>query len=209
MTEANLQMDSLEERPAQKAADHCGTEEEDSSPHNSLMWSPVPRLPTGHLSMNYCLSIRETLGDELGEMLQPPHTWMVPVVEDMLRDIRVRLTEAVVIGPGKGILFYGRRSVGEGLMMDKARDVAFLITGAGTWVGKLAYLTANPMMLQEGKRAITHAVTDQRGKARGPGCPRVNPPAQQPFRFNISRTPPPGDLPAQVDPEGLTPQRPF
>ena len=90
---------------------------------------------------------------------------------DMLRDIRARLTEAVVIGPGKVILFYGRRSMGEGLMVDEARDTAFLITGGRTWVGKLAYLTANPMTLQEGKRAITHAVSDQRVKARGPGCP--------------------------------------
>ena len=39
MTEANLQMDSLEERPAQKVVDHCEMEEEDSSTHNSLTWS--------------------------------------------------------------------------------------------------------------------------------------------------------------------------
>ena len=63
--------------------------------------------------------------------------------------------EAVVIGPGRAILFYGRHLRGEGLKADEARDAAFLLTGAGTWVGKLAYLTANPMTLQEGKRAIT------------------------------------------------------
>ena len=40
------------------------------------------------------------------------------------------------------------------LKADEARDTAFLLTGAGTWVGKSAYLTANPMMLQEGKRVI-------------------------------------------------------
>ena len=33
---------------------------------------------------------------------------------------------------------------------------------------------------------------DHRVKARGPGCPRVNLLAQQPFRFNTSRTSPPG-----------------
>ena len=108
MTEANLQMDSLEERPGQKAADHHEMEEEDSFPHNSLTWSPVLRPPTGCLSMNYCLSIKATLTDELGDVPPPPHAWMAPVVEDMLRDIRARLTEAVVIGPGKVILFYGR-----------------------------------------------------------------------------------------------------
>ena len=202
MTEANLQADSLEERPSQRAVDHHGTEEDDTSPHDSPMWSPVLRLPTGCPSMNYCLSIKAILTDKLGDVLPPPHAWMAPVVEDMLRDVRARLTEAIVIDPGEAILFYGRRSMGEGLTADKARDATFLITGDGTWVGKLAYLTADPTMLPEGKRAITHAVSDQRVKARGPGHPRVNLPSQQPFRFNTSRTPPPGDLLTQVEPEG-------
>ena len=72
--------------------------------------------------------------------------------------------------------------MGEGLKADEARDATFLLTGVGTWVGKLAYLTANPMTLQEGKRAIAQAVPDNRVKARGPGHPQVNPPAQQPFQ---------------------------
>ena len=55
-----------------------------------------------------------TLGDELGDVPPPLHAWMAPVVEDMLRDIRVRLTEAVVIGPGRVILFYGKHSMGGG-----------------------------------------------------------------------------------------------
>ena len=37
------------------------------------------------------------------------------------------------------------------------------------WVGKLAYLTADPMTIQEGRRAIAQAVSDNRVKARGPG----------------------------------------
>ena len=50
--------------------------------------------------------------------------------------------------------------MGEGLTMDEARDTAFLFTGAGTWVVKLAYLTADPMTIQEGRQAIAQAVTD-------------------------------------------------
>ena len=57
MFEANLQADGLVERPAQGAADQWEMEEEDSSPHNLPTWSPVWRLPTGHLNMNYCLEI--------------------------------------------------------------------------------------------------------------------------------------------------------
>ena len=187
MTEANLQVDGLREEPVQRAVDRWETEEEDSSPHNLPMWSPVQRLPTGHLNMNYCLSIQVTLTDELGDVPPPLHAWMTPVIEDMLQETRAGLTETVVIGSGKAILFYGRRSLGEGLKADEARDAAFLLNGAGTWVGKLAYLTANPMTLQEGKRAIAHAILDHAVKARGLGYPRVNPLAQLPFRFNTAR----------------------
>ena len=62
------------------------------------------------------------------------------------------------------------------------------------WVGKSPYLTADPMTIQEGKRAIAQAVSDNRVKVRGPGCPRVNPPAQQPFWFSAQRTSPPKDV---------------
>ena len=90
----------------------------------------------------------------------------------MLQEARAGLTEAVVIGPGRAILFYERHSMGDGLKADEARDATFLLTGAGMCVGKLAYLTTNPMTVQEGRRAIAQAVLDNRVKARGPGCPR-------------------------------------
>ena len=38
MAEANLQADSLEERPAQRVVDHHEMEEDDSSPHDSLTY---------------------------------------------------------------------------------------------------------------------------------------------------------------------------
>ena len=170
------------------------------------MWSPVQRLPTGRLNMNYCLSIQVTLTDDLGDVLPPSHAWMTPVVEDMLQETSAGLMEAVVIGPGKAILFYRRHSMGEGLKAEEARDPTFLLTGAETWVGKSAYLTANPMTLQEDKRAIARAISDHRVKARGLGCPQVNPPAQQPFRFNTARASPPGDWSAhEVPKDRLTP----
>ena len=116
------------------------------------------------------------------------------MVEDMLQEARTGLTEAVVIGPGRAILFYGRHSMGEGLKADKARDAPFFLTGAGTWVGKSAYLTADPVTIQEGRRAIAQAVSDHRVKVRGPGHPQVNLLAQQPFKFNTPRASPPRDV---------------
>ena len=40
--------------------------------------------------------------------------------------------------------------MGQGLTVDEARDATFLLTGTGTWVGKSAYLTADPMTIQRG-----------------------------------------------------------
>ena len=85
---------------------------------------------------------------------------MASLVEDMLHKARAGLTKAVVTGQGRAVLFYGRHSMGEGLTVDKARNAAFLLIGAVTWVGKLAYLAADPMTIQEGKRAIAQAVSD-------------------------------------------------
>ena len=50
--------------------------------------------------------------------------------------------------------------MGEGLTTGEARDATFLLTGAGMWVGKLAYLATDPMTIQEGRRAIAQAVSD-------------------------------------------------
>ena len=158
------------------------------------MWSPAWRPPLGSPNMKYCLEIWVTLTEELGAIPPPSHSWMAPLVEDMLQEARTGLTEAVVTGPGRAILFYGRHSMGEGIKADEARDAAFLLTGAGMWVEKPAYLTADPMTIQEGKRAIAQAVSDNRVKVGGPGHPCVNPLAQQPFQFNTQRTSPVKDL---------------
>ena len=74
--------------------------------------------------------------------------------------------------------------------MDEARDATFLLTGAGTWVGKSAYLASDSMTIQEGKRAIAEAILDCQAKARGPGYLCVNLPAQQPFWCNPPRSSP-------------------
>ena len=57
MSEANLQVDRQAEKPAQGAADWWEMEDEDSSPHNSAMLSPVQRPPLGHLNTKHCLEI--------------------------------------------------------------------------------------------------------------------------------------------------------
>ena len=84
ISEANLQVDGQVDKPAQGAVDQWETEEEDSSPHNLPMWSPVQRLPLGQLNRKHYLEIQVTLTDELGDMPPPSHAWTAPVVEDMM-----------------------------------------------------------------------------------------------------------------------------
>ena len=44
------------------------------------------------------------------------------------------------------------------------------------------------MTIQEGRRAIAQAISDNQVKARGPGHLHVNLPAQQPFWFDPPRS---------------------
>ena len=59
-----------------------------------------------------------------------------------------------------------------------------MLAGVGTWVGKAAYLAAEPLTIQEGWWEIAQAITECGIKVRGPGCPRVYPLTPQPFRFD-------------------------
>ena len=144
MSRADLWMEGHADMQTQGAKDLQELEASDSSPCHLLSWSLARRLPSSHPNTKHCLEILVTLTEELGAVPPPSHSWMAPLMEDMLCDARTGLTEAVVICPGRAVLFYGRHSMGEGLTADEARDTAFLLTGAGMWVRKLTYLAADP-----------------------------------------------------------------
>ena len=136
----NPQIEGHADTPSQSAKDQQESEALGSSSSHSPSWSPVRRPPSSCPNMKHCLEIHVTLTEELGAVPPPSHSWTAPLVQDMLHDLRTSLTKAVVTGPGKAVLFYGRCPTGEGLPTDEARDAAFLLTRAGTWVGKLPTL---------------------------------------------------------------------
>ena len=187
MSGANLQMEGHVDMPSQSTKDLQESEVSGSSPSHSPSWSLARRLLSSCPNTRHCLEIHMTLTEELGAVPPSSHSWMAPLIEDMLHDVRTGLTKVVVTGPGKAVLFYGRHLLGEGLTTDEARDAAFLLSRAGTWVGKPAYLSANPMTIQEGRWAIAQAITNCHIKVRGPGHPDVNMLTQQPFRFDHLR----------------------
>ena len=109
----NHQVDGHAEVLTQGVKDLWELGEEDSSPSHLLSSSPAQRPPSGHPNMIYCLEISVMLTEELGAIPPPTHSWMDPFAEDMLQEARTRLTKAVVTGPGRAVLFYGRHSMGE------------------------------------------------------------------------------------------------
>ena len=98
----------------------------------------------------YCLGIKVALTEEAGAVPPPSHTWQAPMVEDMLCNDKSCLTKAVVMGPRRAVLFYGRWSLGEGLSLGEVRDTVFTLLRAICWLGKSAHLNGIPLSLQEG-----------------------------------------------------------
>ena len=136
-----------------------------------------------------------TLTEGTGVVPPLSHAWTAPLVKDMLCYARTGLTKAMVKGPGRAVLLYGRCSLGEGLSPGESSDTTFVHTGAGTWVGKPAYLAMDPLTIQQGGQEIAQAITKCWIKARGPGHPHVNLPTPQPFRFNRQEDSPQKDTP--------------
>ena len=147
---ANLQIEGHTDVPSKSTKDPGESGALGSSPSCSPSWSLAGRPLPSHPNTRHCLRIHATLTKEVGAVPLPPHPWTVPLVEDMLHCARTGLTKAVVTGPGGAILFYGRWSLREGLSLGEAREAAFLLIGAGTWVWKPAYLATNPFMVHKG-----------------------------------------------------------
>ena len=71
-----------------------------STPLHSPFQSPARRLTPDQPEAQYCLEIQVILTENGRVTPPPPHTWQVPVVEDMVQDGKSSLTEAIVTGPG-------------------------------------------------------------------------------------------------------------
>ena len=144
----------------------------------SSSWSPGRGLPPNHPNIRYCLGILVTLTKETGAVPPLSHTWTAPLVEDMLHYARTGLAKAMVKGPGRAVLFYGRHSLRETLSPDEFRDATFVLKGVGTWVCTPAYLTVDPLTIQEGQLEIARVITKCQIKDKGPWastCESVSP----------------------------------
>ena len=69
-----------------------------------------------------------------------------------------------------------------------------LLTNAGMWVGKSAYLTADPMTIQEGRRAIAQAILDNRVKQEDQDVPKLTCQPNSLSSLILLGPPPPRDV---------------
>ena len=117
MSGANLQTEGYTPIPSRGHKDPEEMGVSGSAPSHLPSWSAARKqLPT-FPNTRHCLGIHMTLTKETGATPPPPHAWMVPIVEEMLHHGRTGLTNAILMGPGWAVLFYGRRSLGEGLSL--------------------------------------------------------------------------------------------
>ena len=66
----------------------------------------------------------------------------------------------------------------------------FTLSGAISWVGNQAQLSAKPVSLGDGQQLITQAITEEHIKPRGPGCPHSILPASTSFNLCSQDLPP-------------------
>ena len=104
----------------------------------------------------YCLEIRVTLSYPSVSHLPPKSTWIGPIIVEELRGVRV-LTEAIVLGPGRAVLFYGCRSQGEGLDALEADQEAEHLEWIDHWVNHHACLEAFTLSVAARRQAASQA----------------------------------------------------
>ena len=166
------------------------------SPSQSLARKSTPDWPETW----YYLKIQETFTKDERVTPPPPYAWQMPIVKDMVWDGKAGLTEAIVSGPGRAILFYGQWSLGEGLSLGVACDAAFTLSGHISFVDKQAQLNVKPISLGDGWQWIAQAITKGHIEPKGPGHPCSIPPASAPFNFcNQDLSLWPANLPASAE----------
>ena len=144
MSGTNLQAEDHTDGPSQGQKDPEEMGALGSSPSHLQSWSPARRPPPSHPNTKYFLGIHVTLTEETGVVPPLSHAWTVPLVVDLLHYAKTGLTKAMVMDPGRAVLFYGRCSLGEGLSLGKSRDATFVLTGAALGLANQPILLWTP-----------------------------------------------------------------
>ena len=84
----------------------------------------------------------------------PLHAWTRDIIEDYVRPQAPGMSEVVILNRREFLIFFGRRSHGEGLDLDTIVPLATLMTHDVKWVGRMALMEARPRTVKDGKVLI-------------------------------------------------------
>ena len=131
-------------------------------------------LITPHDQLHYCIHVRVTLGERRGNQPPTSHVWNGSLIADILQEVCPRdwITKAVVLAPGKAVLFFGRCLHREGLLYRNVQDIELGLSGPVSWTGRMMQVEATVNPMQEGCWAIADAVIEKKMKAKRSGCPQ-------------------------------------
>ena len=76
-----------------------------------------------------------TLTEETGVVPPLSHTWTAPLVEDMLHYARTGIVKAMVMGPGKAVLFLWETFLGRGPESRQVRGILQIHVYMGRHLG--------------------------------------------------------------------------
>ena len=89
---------------------------------------------------------------------QPPlqPLWTVAIIKDMVVTDAPNVKDCVILGPGSALLFFGcHQEPQEGLYLHEAQELAEIMMKTTTWMGQPAHQQVFPIMVVEGRRAIS------------------------------------------------------
>lgn len=133
--------------PAQKKA-----EEDWTLAQMSLGTETKPTPPPDMEEEFYYIRVRVTLTGQAPYGPPDSYAWTPEIVNNLLRIQDPDFTEALITGPGEAVVFYGRRTRGEGLTEAQAEISRARLSANVMWVAQSARLTADPVPVGDGRR---------------------------------------------------------
>ena len=116
-------------------------------------------------------SLKSNSGWGEGQSTPTFHSWNGSLIANILQEACPRdcMTEAVVLVPGKPILFFTRGLHNEGLLYRNAQHIEFSLRDPITWAEITAQVEATLHTMQEGCRAMADTIMGKKTKASRTG----------------------------------------
>ena len=140
------------------------------NPQRGALESPIPNadckvseLDIGPWQCLYCLQLDIVMVQDLSRQPPPWPLWTVAIIKDMVATDAPNVKDCVICSLGSALLFFGHhQEPQEGLYLHEAQELAEIMMKTTTWMGQPAHQQVFPIMIAEGRRAISmsHTVSE-------------------------------------------------